>query len=69
MKLFKLPPYFWCNVFVEMREIPQCVNASLFLVLWVFSAKNRDIFMAVICDMAKEGWLIIDISLKSFMTD
>ena len=56
MKHFKLPLYFWCNVFVEIREMPQCVNASLFLVLWVFFGKNCDIFMAIICDMAKE-WL------------
>ena len=53
MKHFKLPLYFWCNVFVEIREMPQCVNASLFLVLWVFFGKNRDIFMAIICDMVK----------------
>ena len=52
MKHFKLPLYFWCNVFVEIREMPQCVNASLFLVLWVFFGKNH-IFMATICDMAK----------------
>jgi len=52
MKLFKLPLYFWCNVFREIREMPQCVNASLFLVLWVFFGKNH-IFMAFICDMAK----------------
>ena len=32
--------------------MPHCVNASLFLVLWVFFGKNRDIFMAIICDMA-----------------
>ena len=36
MKLFKLPLYFWCNVFGEMREMPQWVNASLVLVLWAF---------------------------------
>ena len=35
-----------------MREMPQCVIAS-FLVLWVVLDKNRDIFMAIICDMAK----------------
>ena len=33
--------------------MPQCVNASLFLVLQVFFCKNHDIFKAVICDMAK----------------
>ena len=54
MKHFKLLLYFWCNVFGEIREMPQCVNASLFLVLWVFFGKNRDIFVAIICDMAKE---------------
>ena len=53
MKLFKLPLYFWCNVFVEIREMPQWVNTSLFLVLWAFFGQNRDIFMAAICDMAK----------------
>ena len=53
MKLFELPLYFWCNVFGEIREMPQWVNASLFLVLWVFFGKNRNIFMAAICDMAK----------------
>ena len=52
MKLFKLPLYFWCNVFGEVREMPQWVNASLFLALWAFFGKNRDIFMAAICDMA-----------------
>ena len=36
MKLFKLPLCFWCNVIGEIREMPQCVNASLFLVLQVF---------------------------------
>ena len=40
-------------MFGKVTEIPQCVNASLFLVLRVFFGKNRDIFMAVICDMAK----------------
>ena len=54
MKSFKLPLYFWCNEFGEIREMPQWVNASLVLVLWVFFGKIRDIFMAVICDMAKE---------------
>ena len=49
---FKLPLYFWCNVFGEIREMPQWVNASLFLALWAFFlGKNRDIFMAAICDM------------------
>ena len=52
MKLFKLPVYFWCNVFGEIREMPQWVNASLFLALWAFFGKNHDIFMAAICDMA-----------------
>ena len=52
MKLFKLL-YYWCNVFGEIREMAQYVNASLFLVLWVFFDKNCNIFMAVICDMAK----------------
>ena len=44
-------------MFGEIWEIPQCVNASLFLVLRVrvrVFGKNRDSFMAVICDMAKE---------------
>ena len=49
---FKLPLYFWCNVFGEIRGMPQWVNASLFLALWSFFGKNRDIFMAAICDMA-----------------
>ena len=40
-------------MFGEMREMPQCVTASLFLILWVFLGKNRYIFMAAICDMAK----------------
>jgi len=53
MKHFKLPLYFWCNVFGEIREIAQYMNAKLFLVLWVFFCKNCDIFMAVICDIAK----------------
>ena len=52
MKLFELPLYFWCNVFGEIREMPQWVNASLFLVLWAFFGKNCNIFMAAICDMA-----------------
>ena len=52
MKLFKLPLYFWCNVFGEIREMPQWVNTSLFLALWAFFGKNRDIFMATFCDMA-----------------
>ena len=53
-KTFQLPLRFWCNVFGEMREMPQCVNASLFLVLHVFFGTNHNmyIFMAVICDMA-----------------
>ena len=54
MKLLKLLLYFWRNVFGEIREMAQCVNASLFLGLWVFFGKNCKIFMAVICDMAKE---------------
>ena len=40
-------------MFGQMREMVQYVNASLFFVLWVFFGKNRDIFMAMICDMAK----------------
>ena len=40
-------------MFGEMREMVQYVNASLFLVLLFFFGKNRDIFMAIICDMAK----------------
>ena len=32
--------------------MPQWVNASLFLALWAFFGKNREIFMAAICDMA-----------------
>ena len=52
-KLFKLLLYFWCNVFGEIREMPQCVNASLLLVLWVFLGTNHDIFIVIICDMAK----------------
>ena len=52
MKPFKLPLHFWCNVFREIREMPQWVNASLFLVLWAFSCKHRDIFRATIWDMA-----------------
>jgi len=53
MKLFKLPLYFRCSVFGKIREMPQCVNASLFLVGWVFLGTNCHIFMAIICDMAK----------------
>ena len=52
MKLFILPLYFWCNVLEKIREMPQWVNASLFLALWAFFGKNRAIFMAAICDMA-----------------
>ena len=48
MKLLNLPLYFWCNVLGEIRELPQCVNASLFLVLCVVSGKTRDILIAVI---------------------
>ena len=40
-------------MFGQMREMVQYVNASLFLVLLFFFGKNRDIFMAIICDMAK----------------
>ena len=53
-------------VFGEIRQMPQCVNAYYFLWCESFSffffslffgggggGKNRDIFMAVICDMAK----------------
>ena len=47
----KIPLYFWCNVFGEIREMPQGVSAWLFLVLWAFFGKNH-IFMAAICDMA-----------------
>ena len=39
---FKLPLYFWCNVFGEIREMPQWVNAPLFVALWAFFGKNRD---------------------------
>ena len=53
MKLFKVLLYFCCNVFGKVREMPQCVNASLFLVLQILFGRNLDIFMAVICDMAK----------------
>ena len=52
MNYFKLPLYFWCNVFGEIRKMPQWVNASLFLAVWAFFGKNRDIFMDGICDMA-----------------
>ena len=52
MKLFKLQLYFWCNVFGEIREVSQCVSASLFLVLWAFFGKNSDFSMAAIRDMA-----------------
>ena len=53
MKLFKVLLYFCCNVFGEVREMPQCVNASLLLVLQILFGRNLDIFMAVICGMAK----------------
>ena len=37
----------------EIREMPQWVNASLFLVLLDFLGNNRDTaFMAAVCDMA-----------------
>ena len=42
MKLFKLPLYFRCNVFGEIREMPRWVNASLFLVLWAFSVRDNE---------------------------
>ena len=67
MKHFKLPLYFWCNVFGEIREMPQWVNASLFIVQWAFFGKNRDIFMDAICDMALGRLAITDISLESFI--
>ena len=44
MKLLKLPLYFWCNVFGEIREMPQWVNASLFLALWAFFGKKSQHF-------------------------
>ena len=40
-------------MFGEIREMPQSMNASLFLVLVAFLGKNREIFMAAICDRAK----------------
>ena len=57
--------------------MPHCVNASLFLVLWVFFGKNRDIFMAIICDRAKRladsryflETIQAGISLKPFMIE
>ena len=52
MKLFKLPLYFWYNVFGEIREIPQWVNDHYFLSCEPFFGKICDIFMAAICDMA-----------------
>ena len=42
MKPFKLPLYFRCNVFGEIREMPRWVNASLFLVLWAFSVRDNE---------------------------
>ena len=36
--------------------MPQWVNAWLFLALWAFSGKNRDIFMAAICDSGMVSW-------------
>ena len=51
-----------------MKEMPQCVNASLFLVLQVFFGIKCDIFMAIICDMA-EGKLTAGISFKAFMIE
>ena len=69
MKPFKLPLYFWCNVFGEIREMPQWVNAPLILVLWAFFGKIRDIFMADICDMAMGRLADRDISLESFMME
>ena len=50
---FKTTLCFWCNVIGEIREMPQCVNESLFLVLQVFFGTNHDIFMAIICDIAE----------------
>ena len=52
MKLFKQPLYFWCNVFGEIREMPQWVNDHYFLSCEPFFGKICDIFMAAICDMA-----------------
>ena len=39
MKLFKLPLYFWCNVFGEIREMPQWVNDHYFLCCEPFFGK------------------------------
>ena len=72
---FKLPLYFWCSVFGEIREMPQWVNASLFLALWAFIGRNCDIFMAAICDMALRRladhryflWIIHDWIKTGFM--
>ena len=38
----------------EIREMPQWVNASLFLALWAVLVKKLNILMAAICDMALE---------------
>ena len=40
-------------MFGEIREMPQCVNASLFLVPQVFFGTNQKRMMTIICDMAK----------------
>ena len=45
----------WAWSSVDSLAFSTLVNALLFLVLWVFFGKNRDIFMAVICNMAKGG--------------
>ena len=55
--------------------MPQWVNASLFLVLWAFFCKNRDIFMAAICVMAMRRladrryflWIVHDWIKTGFM--
>ena len=51
-----LNDHYASDVFREIREMPQWVKASLFLVVWVFFGKKNHIFMAASCDIAK-GWL------------
>ena len=56
MKPFKLPLYFWCNVFGEIREMLRWVNASLFLVLWAFSVRDNEQTLCFIINQLEFVW-------------
>jgi len=57
IKPFNVPLYFWWNVFGKTREMPECVNASLFLELWVVFVEIATFSWPSFVTWPKEGKL------------